>query len=119
VRKIHVQTAADRAGDSLSLTRSNTSHGAVRLTASGEIDICNVDRLRTTIETIVNDPATERLTVDLADLDYIDSMGVSALIAGLRLSQQNGTALSVVNPRGEVLRVLQILGLDRVLVAGA
>jgi anti-sigma B factor antagonist len=111
-----VQIAEYRDGDPLALTRSSTSNGTVRLAASGEIDICNVDRLRTTIESIVSEPATERLTLDFADLDYIDSTGVSALIAGVRLSQQNGTAFSVVNPRGEVLRVLRILGLERVLI---
>jgi anti-anti-sigma factor len=110
-----VQIAEYRDGDPLALTRSSTSNGTVRLAASGEIDICNVDRLRTTIETIVREPATERLTLDFADLDYIDSMGVSALIAGARLSRQNSTDFSVINPRGEVLRVLRILGLDGVL----
>jgi anti-sigma B factor antagonist len=110
---------AIRLGDPLALTRSSTSYGTVRLAASGEIDICNVDRLRTTIETIIGEPATHRLTVDLADLDYIDSMGVSALIAGMRLSQRDGIAFAVVNPRGEVLRVLNILGLHHVLTAGA
>jgi anti-sigma B factor antagonist len=87
----------------------------VCLTTSGEIDICNVDRLRATIESIINEPATQRLTLDFAGLDYIDSMGVSALVAGMRMSQRNGTAFSVVHPRGEVLRVLKILGLDQVL----
>jgi anti-anti-sigma factor len=57
--------------------------------------------------------------VDFASLDYIDSMGVSALITGMRLSQQRGTEFGVVNPRGEVLRVLQILGLDRALAPSA
>jgi anti-sigma B factor antagonist len=110
-----VQITENRVGDPLALTRSGTSHGTVRLVASGEIDIYNVDRLRSTIESIINEPATERLTLDFAGLDYIDSTGVSALITGMRRSQQNGTAFSVVNPRGEVLRVLKILGLDQVL----
>jgi anti-anti-sigma factor len=101
------------------LTRSNASDGTVCLAAAGEIDICNVDRLRTTIDSIISEPMTRRLTLDFADLDYIDSMGVSVLIAGLRMGQQNGTAFTVVNPRGEVLRVLKILGLDQVLAPGA
>nr|WP_240939951.1 STAS domain-containing protein [Planosporangium flavigriseum] len=97
------------------MTRSVASDGTVCLAAWGEIDICNVDRLRTVIESSINEPTTRCLTLDLADLDYIDSMGVSALIGGLRLAQQNGTTFAVVNPRGEVLRVLKILGLDQVL----
>jgi anti-sigma B factor antagonist len=113
-----VQITENRVGDPLALTRSSTSYGAVCLAASGEIDICNVDRLRTTIVNIINEPATQRLTLDFADLDYIDSMGVSTLITGMRLSQRNGTAFSVVSPRGEVLRVLKILGLDQVLAPG-
>ncbi|GII24880.1 STAS domain-containing protein [Planosporangium mesophilum] len=110
-----MQIEENRSGDPLALSRLNTDRGTVRLAASGEIDICNAGRLRATIETIVSEPATRRLTVDFADLNYIDSMGVSALIMGMRLSQHNGTEFGVVNPRGEVLRVLQILGLDRAL----
>jgi anti-anti-sigma factor len=114
-----VRIVENRVVDPLALARSSTGYGTVRLAASGEIDICNVDRVRAMIESIVNDRATRRLTLDLAGLDYIDSTGVSALIGGLRLSQRNGTAFSVVNPRGDVLRVLKILGLDQVLAPGA
>jgi anti-anti-sigma factor len=119
VRTIEVQTEEKLPGDPLALTRLNTDHGDVRLAASGEIDICNVDRLRSTIETIISEPATQRLTLDFAGLDYIDSMGVSALIGGLRLSQQQGRGFGVINPHGEVLRVLRILGLDRALEPSA
>nr|WP_240942137.1 STAS domain-containing protein [Planosporangium thailandense] len=101
------------------MTRSTTSRGAVRLVTAGEIDICNVDRLRTTLESIISEPAVESVTLDLTDLRYIDSMGVSALIFGLRMSQQNGTAFEVVNARGEVRRVLRILGLEPVLAPTA
>lgn len=108
-----------RVNDPLALTRSSTSNGTVRLVASGEIDICNVDRVRATIESILSEPATRSLTLDLTDLRYIDSAGVSALIFGLRVGQRYGTAFSVVNPRGEVLRVLRILGLERILAPDA
>jgi anti-sigma B factor antagonist len=114
-----VRLQENRVGDPLALTRSNITSGAVRLAASGEIDICNVHRLRASIEDALSEPATQQLTVDFAGLDYIDSMGVSALITGMRISQQNGTAFSVINPRGEVLRVLKILGLDQVLAPSA
>jgi anti-anti-sigma factor len=119
VRIIEVPIEENRSGDPLALTRLTTERGTVCLAASGEIDLCNANRLRATIESIVTEPTTRRLTLDFAGLDYIDSMGVSALIVGLRLSQRNGTEFGVVNPRGEVLRVLQILGLDRTLAPSA
>ncbi|MGC9667172.1 STAS domain-containing protein [Planosporangium sp. 12N6] len=115
MRTIEVQIQENRTRDHLVLTRLDTDHGDVCLAASGEIDICNVDHLRSTIKTIITEPATHRLTLDFADLDYIDSMGVSALIMGRRLGQQHGTGFGVVNLRGDVLRVVQILGLQQAL----
>lgn len=108
-----------RVNDPLALTRSGTGNGSVRLVASGEIDIFNVDGVRATIESILSEPATRRLTLDLTDLRYIDSAGVSALIFGLRVGERHGTTFEVVNPSREVLRVLRILGLERVLAPAA
>jgi anti-anti-sigma factor len=99
----------------LALTRLNAGYGAVCLAASGEVDICNADRLREAIQDIISEPATQQLTLDFADLEYIDSRGVAALLAGARLSRLLGTGFTVINPHGEVLRALKILGLGQFL----
>jgi anti-anti-sigma factor len=107
------------AQDPLKLTRLNAGYGAVCLAAAGEIDFCNAHRLRETIEAILVEPATQQLTLDFADLDYIDSTGASALVVGMRLGQRQRTGFTIINPHGEVLRVLRILGLDDLLAPSA
>jgi anti-sigma B factor antagonist len=115
-----VKLAAYRAdADSLALTRSRGGDGTVYLAVAGEVDIYTAPRLREEIASILTDPTTSYLIVDLADLEYIDSTGASVLVAGLRLGQRHGAGFRVVNAHGQVLRVFTVLCLDRVLAPDA
>jgi anti-sigma B factor antagonist len=101
--------------DPLALTPCRTGDGVVRLPVSDEIDIYAAPRLREAIEEILADPATTCLTVDLAQLDYIDCTGVTVLIAGRQLAERHGIRFTVVNPRGPVRRVFRVLSLEHLL----
>ncbi|NJC67048.1 STAS domain-containing protein [Planosporangium flavigriseum] len=103
--------------DTFSLNVSRDSDGVVRLTVSGELDIYAAPRLREAIQGALAEPGTSDLTVDFANVDYIDCTGVSALITGRRLARERGTRFGVVNPHGQVLRVFTVLRLDHVLLS--
>jgi anti-anti-sigma factor len=104
--------------DTFAFSHSRGSDGTVRLTVSGEVDIYAAPLVREAIESILADPSTTDLMVDVADVDYIDCSAVSALITGRRLAQQHGIRFAVANPHGQVLRVLTVLRLDQVLAPG-
>lgn len=103
----------------IGFSQSRDSDGTVRLAVSGELDIYTAPRLREPIEDILADPATTRLTVDFAQLDYIDCTGISVLISGRRLARRHGACFGVVNPRGQVLRVFNVLCLEHVFAPDA
>jgi len=53
---------------------------------------------------------------NLADLDFIDSTGLSALVDGLERQRELGGDLTLHSPSPSIMRVLEITGLKSVFV---
>jgi anti-anti-sigma factor len=81
--------------------------GQERVALIGEIDLGNVEDVEAALTAMALSGAP--LTLDVAGLSYIDSQGVSMLFRLARQADRNGGSLAVVNPRGLVRRVLEIM----------
>jgi anti-sigma B factor antagonist len=55
------------------------------------------------------------LVVDLSNVEFMDSSGLGALVAGLKATRQAGGDLRIAAPNPQVEMVLQLTKLDRVL----
>ena len=56
------------------------------------------------------------LTVDLGGVDFLDSSGLGALVAGLKLARSRSGELRIVcDQQRSVRKVLEVTGLERVL----
>ena len=90
-------------------TDSNSRSGIIRL--AGEIDLCCTRELcdMLTAEAALL-PST--LIVDLTEVTFMDSSGLSALIGCWRQMQEQGGRLVVVGATGEVLEVFRLTRLD-------
>lgn len=84
-------------------------HGAVSL--SGEIDVANVDDLRTLLRA-VQEVSSGDLVVDLGDLDFIDVAGARALVSFDRAMATAGRRLGFRGARRMAGRLLELFGLD-------
>ena len=83
----------------------------VCLTLTGELDLPVVNQLEAALhEALALHPQT--LTVDVGGVDLIDSVSTSLLIRSYEAARADGRRFTVVDSRGLVLRVLQIMGLD-------
>jgi anti-sigma B factor antagonist len=81
------------------------------LLARGEIDMNSVDALKQALASSAAESVSE-VVVDLTDVDFMDSTGLTALLA----AQRNGVpGLALICPPGPVRRVLEVAGLDHVL----
>jgi anti-anti-sigma factor len=100
-------------GGRLSLTTSPDGD-AVRVAAAGEIDLATADRFEQALIAALS-PAPAALLVDLAEVTFMDSTGLAALIAAHRHAADEGSRLSVVRYRPMVRRVLEITGLLKTL----
>ena len=85
-----------------------TGRPVIRL--AGELDLSNTGQVRAAVQTALAG-RSDRVTLDLAGLEFMDSSGIALLLA---LSQQV-REVEVRHAAGAVLRVIQVTGLDQVL----
>jgi anti-sigma B factor antagonist len=81
--------------------------------ASKEVDIASSNTLRTDLEQAIK--ANACVAVDLSHVGFIDSTGLSALLASHNLAEQYGGSLVVLGPDERTLKLLRITQLDQVL----
>lgn len=79
----------------------------------GELDMATATELRERLLGLADDGATQ-VTVDLSELSFIDSTGLSVLITGLKRFRQQGGDLALRSPTPATRRVLEITGLTEV-----
>jgi anti-sigma B factor antagonist len=86
-------------------------NGAVVVHLVGELDLYNAPEVRAALlELCAENP--ERLVVDLADVDFVDSTALGVLIEA-RTKLENGQSFLLAAPGLETHRALTISGLDR------
>ena len=81
------------------------------LYVAGEIDAYTVPRLRERLLALVSVPERRRVTVDLQEVEYIDSTGIGAFVAAMKACKQSGSVLEVQNLSPPVERLFRITGL--------
>ena len=86
--------------------------GVVRLI--GRFDLLSARDVRQRLAQIVAD-GYRRLIVDLAEVPFMDSSGLAALISGLKAARLAGGDLRIARPTDQARSVLEITSLNRVL----
>lgn len=88
------------------------SIGVLRLT--GRLDLLSAADVRQQVVQTVAE-GTHRLVVDLAEVSFVDSSGLGALIAGLKAARLAGGDLRLARPTAQTRSLFQLVGLDRAL----
>ena len=96
----------------LSLERITVS-GRTVLVVAGEVDVYSAPTLRDRLADLIEsgDPT---VIVDLSGVDFLDSTGLGALVASLKLAEERGGQLPLVCSADRILRLFRITGLDSV-----
>jgi anti-anti-sigma factor len=85
-------------------------NGAVVISLGGELDLYNADEVRAALSEAI-DGQPERIVVDMADVEFVDSTALGVLIEAR--SRLGRPALVLCAPQLETRRTLQVSGLDR------
>ncbi len=94
----------------LRITTTIDERGWLVLAVAGEIDLATAPQLADCLVA-----ATDRdVAVDLSEVTFLDSSGLSALVAGSRALAEGGHVLRTFGERDAIRRVLEISGLDAV-----
>ncbi|RFU40912.1 anti-sigma factor antagonist [Actinomadura logoneensis] len=86
--------------------------GATVLAVSGELDHHTAPELSEVIHDLTFD-ATTPVIIDLTDLVYCDSTGITVLVTTYKRAQASRTPLILVGLNADLTRVFGIVGLDR------
>jgi anti-sigma B factor antagonist len=102
-----VDDLSDRAP--LEVSVSDTGTGPV-IKAAGELDASNIHSLRSVLETHLDSPAPA-LVLEFADVTFMDTSAIALLI-----QTSKKKSVKILNPSGPVRAVIEMTGLDGVLV---
>jgi anti-sigma B factor antagonist len=87
--------------------RVGRENGAQALELSGELDAASAPALRERLAEVATRGAGP-LVVDLSELDFIDSTGLSALLNAKRRLTRRDRGFAIVCPPGHVRRILEV-----------
>ncbi|WP_177328954.1 anti-sigma factor antagonist [Amycolatopsis australiensis] len=109
----HLDT--ERPASGLETTRQ-TIDGTVVVKAVGEVDPESVHVLRIAVGTGLTEAAGGPCILDLTQVTFLDSVGLTALVDATKRAEQRGGPLRiVVDANRPVIRPIEITGLDDVL----
>jgi anti-anti-sigma factor len=79
----------------------------------GEVDVQSAEAIRGAAS-LTLDHAFAGLRLDLAEVTFMDSQGLNALIGAHRTLERDGATLRLANVPAPLQRLLELTGLDRV-----
>jgi anti-anti-sigma factor len=80
------------------------------LAVSGELDLAAASSLEGELDQAL-ESGSQVIVIDLRDLEFIDSTGLSVLVRAHQRAQQSNLQLGLVNPGAQVERLLSLTGL--------
>jgi anti-sigma B factor antagonist len=92
------------------LTVQHVGRGAVSLRLSGALDLAHAYRFDDELRHAERD-ASSLLVLDLRDLDFVDSAGISRILAARRRARRAGRRMVLVRGSRAVQRFLQLAAL--------
>lgn len=91
------------------------TQGRFVMSLNGDLDIATAPVLAEAVTRLMADGAVGQLLVDLADVRFLDSSGVRALLQARKAAEDRGVAFMVSRPGEFVAEVLRIAAVDHLL----
>ncbi|HNR87492.1 MAG TPA: STAS domain-containing protein [Spirochaetota bacterium] len=79
---------------------------------NGEVDLYNVSELKKALFS-VTDGTSRSVIVDMKNVNYMDSSGIGALVAGQKKMKAHNGRFGLLNIHEDVLNILKLATLDR------
>ncbi len=103
-----------RDGERMQIDVDTRPGGVIVLRPEGRLDLATAGELKERVAATVSG-SQARLVIDLADVSFIDSSGLGALISGLKSARLAGGDLRIANPGEQARLILQLTALERVI----
>jgi anti-sigma B factor antagonist len=100
-----------RAGSAVDTSIALDDAGSLATVAvRGDVDLATTPDLDAAIDTALAMPDTAGVVVDLSDVGFLDSSGISSLLKGRRHADRRGATYRIAGATGIALRVLEMSG---------
>jgi anti-anti-sigma factor len=96
---------------SLSIDKSILPGGVVEIAPRGEIDVDTAYEVREAVVGLLAKGRPPRIELNMRLVSFIDSVGISAMVAGFQTAEVSGVKLVVTEPSRFVHRQLWVTGL--------
>jgi anti-sigma B factor antagonist len=97
-----------------SVSARQLASGGLVVHVQGQVDLYVAPDLKVRLLDAL-DRADGRIVVDVTESTFIDSSALSTLFSAHRRARRRGGRVVLVNPSGEIARMLSITGLDAIL----
>lgn len=84
------------------------------MTAKGEVDISTAPKLREVLDGAYREKKAD-IMLRMDELTYIDSTGLGVIIGAYGRMQETENRITLINPKGNIKKLLSITSLDRIL----
>ena len=97
------------------LEHVNTTTGELIVTFYGELDALGCTHIRPELEAIVASKNSQRVTLNLREVSFIDSSGIGAIVYLYKRLKAQGRVLDISGARGQALELIELLRIDTVI----
>jgi anti-sigma B factor antagonist len=96
---------------SLSIVTTHLAGDVVEIAPHGEMDVDTAHEVREAVAAVLTGPRPGRIELNMRDVTFVDSVGISAMVAGFQAAEVSGVKLVVTDPSRFVHRQLWVTGL--------
>ncbi len=100
-------------GNDIQFQVVDSDRGMPVLRARGEIDVASAPEFHASLYDLIGQHA-DTIVVDLSGVSFIDSTGLGVLVGAETQAREEGKALRLVVTQPQILRLLELTGLDEV-----
>jgi anti-anti-sigma factor len=93
----------------------SVTNGFCAVKLAGELDFANSEQVSDWLFNVIEKNSCPVFELDLAELGFLDSSGISVLVVAARLINRKGARLRAINPQPAVRRVIDTTGVDTLL----
>ena len=97
---------------------TSTEGNLAQVALAGEVDLAAVPTVRDQVDACLLGAVISDVVIDLSEVTFLDSSGISVLIGCLRQAREAGKALRVINIEGRAKEVLDMTGVTSLLTDG-
>ncbi len=95
--------------------KTETSEDELCIILYGEIDHHTAVSIRADIDAMIYEMRPKRATLDMSEIDFMDSSGLGLIMGRYALMQRIGGDLIVRSPNERILKIFKLAGLERII----